>query len=469
MTNLFDIIPKTLFRPLAAQGAPVYAEVLLRLFEETRRHQRPISRELAINIIAETLTDPSAMEVTSDIAEQVPYHTTDEVMSRSSTILRYLTQNGWLRIETQSDFSHAYTLPMHAFRLLSVLQEIAGNKPIQLQGVICSIHDVLQAAIKENADTIRFQEAHRQTHFLLTSLKELQHNIGVHIQEVLEQLKTKDVLEQMFHAYRNEIVDKAYHQLRTTDHVSRFRPSVLQALAILRQETHIDTMAKQLVARGETQSIREASNILVEQIRDIYEQFENLDRLLSIIDVRHGQFIDSAVRNIEHYLMASSTTSGQLRTILEYLITEQSPASDHPLPDMMEELIDLFHLELIDSGSLAPPRRAAVPFVPEVADTIMLSEEEIEEAHQRTLFHLTRAINRSQVQKFAERLLDGRDEIQASNISFEGSTDLPLLIYLRLYGDGSLGYCIEELAESTWIEQNGIGLRDFVLRRTELS
>jgi hypothetical protein len=40
-----------------------------------------------------------------------------------------------------------------------------------------------------------------------------------------------------------------------------------------------------------------------------------------------------------------------------------------------------------------------------------------------------------------------------------------LLIYLRNYGDGSLGYHVEETPNAEWIERDGVGFRDFVLRR----
>lgn len=473
MPNLFDIVPPTLFRPLAAQGAPVYAEVLLRLFAETQRHQRPISRDLAINIIVETLAAPDAMEVTSDATtDDAPdtEESSEDIVARAGAILRYLTHNGWLRIETQSDFSHLYTLPMHAFRLLGVLQDIASNEPMQLQGVICAIHDLLKAAVSEGTDTIRFQEAYRQTRFLLTNLKELQHNIGIHIQEMLEEQKARNVLEQMFTSYREKIVDTAYHQLRTTDHVSRFRPGVLQALTMLRETERLDTMANHLLVRGEARTQSEAAVRLAEYIRTIREQFESLDSLLTTIDVRHSQFVDSAVRNIEHHLMASSTTSGQVHTILEFLLSGEGPLAGDPLPPEFGTLFDLFSLQLFDEGSLAAPGRAAVPFEPEGSELAMLDPEEVEDAHTRTLEQLTRAVSRTRVRIYAEELLNGRDNITAADIPINGPEDLPLLIYLRAYGDGTLGYVVEspdDTSDHTWIEREGVGIRNFLLRKTE--
>jgi hypothetical protein len=467
-TNLFDHIPTALFNPLAAQSAPLYAAILLRLFEETQRHQQPLSRDLAVNLVADILadmTDLDALTHADDANEQDSEQATedDDLPGRASGALRYLTSCGWLRIETQSDYTIAYTLPAHAFRLLNVLHELASNEPPRLRGMICAIHDLLQAARHETGDYVRLREAHYQTRYLLQALKELQHNIGEHIQQVLEQLEARDVLAQVFTSYRDQIVDNAYHQLRTTDHVSRFRPGILDALASVDDAEQIERLAQQMRLRGEAESTDEAAHLLSQSITDVRDNFELLDRLLTAIDTRHSQFVDSAVRSIEHQLTASSTTSGQIYALLTHLIAEVPGRASDPLPDTYAPLLSLFALELADAESLAPPTRAAVPFAPEPAALPQPSEDEIRAAHERTLQQMNRAISRERVRRYAATLLQGRAEMPAADIPLNGPDDLPLLIYLRSYGDGSLGYRIEE--QPDWIERAGVGFRSFVLRR----
>src|SRR5690606_5043334 len=118
----------------------------------------------------------------------------------------------------------------------------------------------------------------------------------------------------------DEIVDKAYHQLRTTDHVSRFRPGVLEALTQLSSDEQVMQIAQLLRANGMAPTVEAAASRLLEQIRDIRSQFEQLDHQLQAIDVRHSQFIDSAVRAVELRLTANTTTSGQLHAILTHML-----------------------------------------------------------------------------------------------------------------------------------------------------
>ncbi len=61
MPELFNTLPPTLFNPLAARGAPVYADVLLRLFAATHGSYQPLSREAALYVVADVLRDPAAL------------------------------------------------------------------------------------------------------------------------------------------------------------------------------------------------------------------------------------------------------------------------------------------------------------------------------------------------------------------------------------------------------------------------
>ncbi len=466
MANLFDTLPGTLFQPLAAPNAPLYAEVLLTLFAETQRHQQPLSRDLAVGLVADVIDRATIL---ADLAElpgldQTLADEPDSTLARSSAVLRYLAQCGWLRVETQSDFTQSYTFPNFAFRLLATFQEIADNEPLRLQGLICAIHDMLQMAVREGTTHIRLAEAYRQTRTLMNGLKELQHNIGLHIEQVLRQFSTADVLAQVFTTYRSDVVDRAYHQLRTTDHVSRFRPGVLEALAQLSSSTQVDEAARLLRESGGDATSAATAVGLLDQIREVREQFESLDRLLQLIDVRHSQFVDSAVRSVELRLAASTTTSGQLHAVLTAMLGDAA----HPdLANAGGEVISLYSLGLLDEQSLAPPGRAATVFAAETPVSTGISDEDRQEARTRTLLQLTRAIGRDRVKRYAATLLEGREQLHAAEITLAGADELPLVIYLRQYGvDGSLGYVVEEVPDATWVEHDGVGFRDFLLRRT---
>jgi hypothetical protein len=460
--TLFATIPPALFSPLASPGAPVYAGALLAIFAETRRHQQPLSRELALNLVRETLSEAGdALAATGDAEDEPGAADADDPLTvRAGAVLRYLARCGWLRTETQSDFTQSYTLPDYAFRLLTALHEVASDEPLPIQGLIFSIYSLLQTSVREGSAHISLPEAHRQTMSLLSGLKELQHNIGVHIERVLRQLQARDVLEQVFTRYRGEIVDSAYHQLRTTDHVSRFRPGVLEALTHLSTDDHVLQIAQGMRASGSAPTVETAAERALTQIRDIRDQFEQLDRLLQAIDVRHSQFVDSAVRTVELQLTASTTTSGQLHAILAHLLGEGGDAAEDAAG-----IVELSALSLLDQESLSAPARAAVPFVATPAASDGPTPEEVAAAQEQTLRQLTRSVSRERVRRLAADLLGERGAVRAAETPLDGPASLPLLIYLRQYGDGALGYRVEDVPGGQWVERDGVGFRDFWIRK----
>jgi hypothetical protein len=464
MPDLFRIVPAQLFQPLAAPGAGVYTEVLLALLAETQRHHEPLSRERALGVIYPILNDPERLALTSDAVGpgDESGETGDQVQTRAATILRYLERRGWLRGETQSDFTHTYILPDYAFRLLRILNEIAMDEPPPLAGLVYTIHSVLRETVRDGNADFGIPEAQRHTEHLVNGLKELQHNIGQHINQVLQRLTTGAVLTQFFTQYQAEIVDRAYHQLRTTDHVARYRPAVLEALGQLSNAETLETAARRQHERREAPSVEAAADQLREQLGLIRDQFESLDQRLEAIDTRHSQFVHSAVRAIELHLAAQTTTSGQLTAILEHLLADESGAI---LEEVMP-LINLFRLELMAQDSLALPTRAAQPFEPEPAAPMELTAEEKEAAMVETLRQLDRAVSRDKIRRWAQHLLQHRLQLRAAEIPLNGPEDLPLLIYLHAYGDGTLGYRVERLDE--WIETDGFAFHDFQVTRTEV-
>jgi hypothetical protein len=471
--GLFEKIPSSLFSPLAAQHAAVYSEVLLVLFAETQRHQEPLSRELVITLVMEVLESIEEIEVLTDPNEEqstLDHEDQGDIRNRAGMVLHYLVDCRWLHEEIQSDFSVIYTLPDYAFRILSVFDDLTTNTKAPLQGLIYTIHDLLQAAVREGDERHRISQAHRETMHLLNALKELQHNIGVHIEIVLRQTKPKEVLEQAFGAYLHEITRRAYHELRTTDHVSRFRRSIQDALLELGRRDYSSTSEVTVRQNDKTPQNHHAQQIL-EQLQDIRDQFDRLDGLLHAIDSRHSQFFESAIRSIEHTLLASSTTSGHLRTILTYLldphksVRDGDEAADTPLDGDLDQLISYYELSFLDGKSLAPVRRTREVFTPDLQNAVPPTDEEIRAAQEETLAQMFRAVSRARVRKFAEDLLQGRDERCADDFPLVGVEDLPLLIYLKVYGNGSLGYVFEAIENAEKIERNNIGFRNFRIRR----
>jgi len=463
-TTLFQHIPSRLFRPLASRGAPVYADILLTFFTEAVQRHQPFSRDYAFNIVRQRLLEQGAVEQTEDALEEgTPSDDlradNDLISIRAFTILRHLENCGWLKADNLTGYLQVYYLPDYAFHILRALKEWTEQGATPLSGLLSAIHDTLNAAVREGDLASRVPQAHRQTEQLIVGLQSLYQNIGAHIDRVLEQADIRAILEQWFGKYRTEISAPAYHALRTTAHLGRYRQDTLSAIAQLLEASELETAAHQLVDRRQAPDLEAARQTLRDQLFRIRDNFIELDLRLTNLDGRHEQFISAVSRTIRLRLAAQTTLSGKLNELILTAIAHNE------LLEAVGQRLNIFALELLDSRSPAAPTQAGQPFEPQADDTPEPTAEEITAARVGTQREMERAITRNKIRTLAEQWLAEQPRRAASQLPLSQPDDLPLLIYVRAYGDGSLGYEIEEGNE--WVEQGGFVFRQFHLVKRE--
>jgi hypothetical protein len=428
-SRLFEVTPAALFRPLAAQGAELYSEVLLIIFELAKRHSQPLSRDLAKQSVYELLV------ANQDVAlepEETFTDDSDPISNKANAVLRYLEHCGWLRTEVQANFQTFYTLPEYAFRLLQTLSELTAGQTRSLKGRVFAIYDLLRASAEQGEVEYRLPEAHALTGQLMVSLKELQHNIGQFIERVLSEEEAKGVLAQFFGEYQR-LLEERYHPLRTEDHVSRFRPGVLGFLDALQPRlTHPE---------------------LAQQARDIREVFNVVDEVLASLDSRNRQYTSAAVRKVELYLTQSSTTSGRIDQLLQ------------GLPEDLAEVVQFFRLRLLGGESLYKPRKTAEPVMTEATAVQELSDEErleLEERVKRTFAYMLRYSPQG-IKETVERWLEQDTRKRASDIEDDPLEVMLSLIFIRHYQHRKLGYRLEETNEI--VKRGRVGFQDVWLVR----
>ncbi len=467
-----ESLPPGLFQPLAAPGRDVYIKTLLVLFQLAQESHGLVSRERLAEEVFSVLSSEKVLAQTDGLFEEEPHMGVDESDSfedrrraRGLALIRYLERSGWFRTEMQADQSAHIVLFDHSFRLLDCLHNFAVSESAPLQGIICSIHDLLHAASTGDNLEVRVTEAARQCESLLTALRELEHNIGVHMEHLLLEEDIPAVLKRLLHRYGEEIVDSGYHKLKTTDHVSRYRPALLQSLQV------VEALS--------------ASESVHSKLHFLQDSFESLDEKIDRIDDRHKLFVDAAVRRVEKMLMGTSTVSGFASTVLSHALSElqgkevvrpvdsagEGQEAEKPLTD----LFDFIRVGFVGSSSLFQPRRAAVPFLPTPGKTKRVSKRQISEARKETQRHLKRAMGKQRIADLATLLFEEccseeatPKSIRVSDLDINTAEKLALVIYLRSYGDGSLGYVAKDVTPPFWVRKGEMGFYDFRIIQNEL-
>ncbi len=458
-------LPPQLFHPLAALGRDVYLRGLMTIFQMARRSHGLLERTALVDAMEDLLCEQGALEQTADLLDHEPQYGVDDNdplevrrRARAGSMVRYFERCGWIRTEMQSDQSAHVMLFDHAFRILDALNQFAAAEPTPLQGIICSIHDLLAAALTGDNAEVRVQEAARQCEQLLMALRELEHNIGAHMDKLLAEPDAPSVLRRLLHRYGAEVIDSGYHKLKTTDHVSRYRPAIVEALSGLDDVLSHDP--------AEDQSSHD-------RIHFLRDSFESLDEKIGRIDDRHKLFVDAAVRRVEKFVMGKATVSGMVQAVLQDYINRcfgasQVEATDNTCgSELKDDIIELFCVALVDSSSLAKPRKESQPFEPVTNKVKRPSTQKIAKARKETQKQLLRSMGKHRMAQLVDMLLGDKKTKRASEIPLDSAEQIALLVYLRSHGDGTVGYKVQDLQPRTWITRGEIGFFDFEIERTD--
>lgn len=470
-------IPRTFFHPLASPGAAFYARTLLALFRDNQSQGGLISRSRALEYALVGLEAEVALEETSHLDDEEPQFGWEDDgdlaakrQARAGAVLRYLERCGWLRTEMQRDFRQMFLLPDYAFRFLGVFDALDREEALPLQGLVCSIHDLITAAAREGNAHVRLPEAQRQLIHFQNLLAELHHNMGVHLESVLTKASSSEVLRQFLMGYREDIVDKAYHQLRTTDHLSKFRPAIYGSLERMSQPDALAQASSQWSQAERHVDALSSRDRLMALFMDIAERVEGLDGRLEGLDERHAQFVDAAVRMVEKHVRADSTTSGHVHRILETVLHSEDETdisnTDSKAGKLwrgLEALVDIFEMSFVDSSSQFVPRKASEKFSEKNVRRKTPLKRDIAAAREKNVERMLKAMSAERVSEYARKLLALKDPLLASEIPLSGPQELSLLIYLRVYGNGRHGFFARTLKPHCWVRVHNVGFREFTL------
>ncbi len=167
---------------------------------------------------------------------------------------------------------------------------------------------------------IALEKAYEQTEQLISGLKSLNHNIKRYIEIVLKEKKPQEILKIHFEDYKQEILDRSYHRLKTSDNVSKYRPRIIRRISEwYENDLWVAEIAAADVRRGRFKSIDEAKQDAYRRLDFIRQSYLNMDGLLEEIDRRNAQYANSSFMQIRYILNSSRDTEGQLLEILKYL------------------------------------------------------------------------------------------------------------------------------------------------------
>lgn len=442
--NPFDILPANLFNLFGTQGngnlSRHYMAVLLRLYALAEFNRFGLTREVVIAEIMDYLATEGAQEaVAAAMDEQVSNdpagHATitgqSTLQDYAGYLLRRLVEAGWVEREQQADYTEYIILPDYAFTLLEAMRAIQEQKPREYTGQLYTVHQLLTHEDENFCPALALTQAYENVRQVVRGLNELNHNIRRYIERATRGRGVAELLHLQYDDYASTL-GPAYHALKTSDHVSRYRRDIVNRLQAWQADADwLDRAGGELATQARL-TPAQASAEITHYMRFIIQQLESLDPLLDEIDRRHAQYLRTSLRQIRYQLIsADGSFKDRLVTLARRLAALQDKG-EIALPDDAPGL-RLDPVRRPDRNSFYTPPQRRAPFEPEAIRSPALHPLDVAALRAATLEELAHSLTPDKINRFVCQFFNGHRRIHVTELPPDALCDVPRLIYAMAF------------------------------------
>jgi len=426
--NPFDILPLNLFNLFTTVGFASlqrhYMAILIRIYSLAEFNRFGLARETIIAEIVDYIKDSDAeREIQTDMANQADPEADSASLAGSKPeqyyaayLIRRLADSGWIEREQHADYSETIILPDYAFTLLEAFRSIQEQKPREFKGQLYAAHQLITSA-KTNKDfspTLAVSQTYENVRQVVRGLSELNQNIRRYVERATKQMEVADLLRLQFDDY-TQTLGPAYHALKTSDHVSRYRRDIVnQIQSWLVDDDWISHTAEELAAQSRL-SPAQAEHEITQSLLFIVHQLEGLDPLLADIDQRHAQYLRTSFRQIRYKL---GNADGSFKDTLVSLAQNLSALRAEGLDELPEDAPGLRQMPVrvpdLRSFYTMPQRRA--PFTPDSIIVPVLHPNDFAELHALTMQDVTQAFSPEKVNRKVMTFFNGHKRMSITEI-----------------------------------------------------
>ncbi len=435
--NPFDVLPATLFNPLGSGGYQRhYMAILLRIYGLAEFNRFGLTRDMVIADIVEYVTYEGTDALAGPDGGDPEAPASGDAREYASWALRRLIETGWLEREQTADYTEFIILPDYAFTLLEAMRAIQEQKPREYTGQLYAAHQLLTNTNDDFSPALALPQAYENVRQLVRGLNELNQNIRRYTERVTHDRPVADLLRLQYDDY-TQVLGPAYHALKTSDHVSRYRRDIIARLQTWQIDGEwLNATADDLATQGRL-TPAQANDEIHHYLRFITSQLETLDPLLEEIDRRHAQYLRTSLRQIRYQLVGAE---GSFKDRLALLAKGFAALLDTDAQGLPEDAptFQSMPLRQPDSHSLYTPPRRQPLFDPAPVAIMRLDPQEIRALYANTLEMLGQTITPTRIQQFVGQFFNGHRTLHINELppdTFASLEDLPWLIYTIAYGN----------------------------------
>ena len=402
--QLRNEIPDTFWSLFRSVNRDIYIEALLCINEEYQYNNYFLTREVCIQVLGD-------MNARKRFKLQWEENETefDMLETPSSRILNWLLKTGWLkRIEDYQTLVTNIVIPDYSAVFIEAFERLSSE---DMQDTEIYIQNATLFSFKNDsrANLVMLRTALVNTKRLNKALQDMLHNMDKFFARLLEQNNYEDLLREHLDGYVEEIVQKKYHILKTSDNFYIYKMDIKKCLRDMREdEEWIEEIRTRAAQMGDTK------DDVLDLLDQIERGFDDIEHRIANMDKEHAKYVRATVTRLNYLLSGETDTKGLVVQLLNRMSqTEDAQEQDAMIRETGERM-NLSLLEILSEKSLYKRRRPRTDFISKMAPDQALPDLDKDDVLK--LNRIQMRYSRSQIEEFIESYMDG-EVMDASKIS----------------------------------------------------
>lgn len=456
MAHLFETIHPNFFSVLSSPNKKMYIDCIFIIYNAVDSIEESFQgdREYVVQRLIDYFDDKNS-ENFEDVDDDEKTTTSRQ---KANHVINVLKNNGWIGEEELGDYKTSINLFDYSIKIINILDDIVNARQDEYTGEIFAIYSLLNAFTKEEGIGV-IEQAYRKTNEIIRKLKTLKANIYRYYYDVTKQQSKQDlqkILEKLLIEYKQNFFDSAYYNLKTKDSLPRYKRGILLGISQIYDNVEImDYLANEVMETKRIDDYNTAFEYLELRLRFVTDSFSALDNLVLDIDRKNEQYISATASKILFLTNHSDDIEGIFNRLFKIVLTDDS--FDY------NQIIHLSQIKNLDTNSLYNRRRVRIDTKP---DELFIDDDFISDDRKREKIALLLKHNvygKKEIDKYVSRLLDGKKEILASDVSIDSQEEYVKLILIFLYSKSvGMSYDVELLEYEA--KNNFASFRNFTIK-----
>lgn len=424
LTNQFLEIPEVFWGLFRSKNRQIYIDALLQINLEYQYSNYFLSKEICIATLSDYF---SQNKVT--LEEEEAEGELEALEPTATRILNWLLKNQWLRkVEDYNDMVTYIVIPDYAALFVDAFSRLAGEDEDETQVYIQNVYAILFSFRNDpRANIGLLKTALINTRKLNKSLQDMLHNIDKFFESLLKQDNYGDLLKEHLDGYVEEIVQKKYHILKTSDNFYLYKTDIKKLLQEMRQNTQwLEAVCQK---NKKLRGMELTADDICEKLDLIEKGFSDIEHRIINMDREHTRYLRATVTRLNYLLNTEDNMKGLVVQLLNTIAQDANTEKEEEKIKQVSQIINFSYPAIFSKDAFYKRRKTKTNFEEELVEDedvgAELSKEDILKLNK-----MKKRYSRQQIEAFVtEHMKDGYFSVTQDTIKSNEDFEKLVLAY----------------------------------------